>query len=178
MTQQWHLLVPELKQRAWLSPRDQKPPVWRPGQGPRTFLSDNASTWDAFSKLVRRSSLIKCNVTVPAVGCNVTPTVQLSPFERLPTELLDMILNDQDLFVGDITALGVCSKTLWQSILAHVHQDCKASASWAGTPLVCTGSLLTDLPPAICEKFFPDYEQSVKQYHARIQRWHGKHASA
>lgn len=106
-------------------------------------------TWHAFDKLATRtpadsdgletklSKLSKSSAHGPA-----------SSLESLPSEILGMILDNDALSLPDRLAVGLCSKPLWRHSLDLIRAA-SSKATWAKTPLICTGTYLTDLPPKI-----------------------------
>jgi len=164
-------MVPDLGQRQPLGSIEWALGLHR-SVSPQEYFTKAGKTWDAFWKLARVPTIAPVAEFVTAFP-GADASVDASPIERLPAELFDMVLGDTELSTEDLMALGVCSKTLWLQILAHVHEDCrKAAAPWAGTPLLCTGSWLLDLPPAIYEAF-PDQQKREDAYKARTGRWYG-----
>lgn len=135
------------------------------------FLKKGNWKFGAFWKLARLSS--NGTMAVDLTDLEPAGSTRVSPLERLPTELLNQIFDSTELPPEDLVALGVCSKTLWLQVLAHVRQDYrKAAAPWAQKPLLCSGTWLTDLPPAIYEQF-PDEQVYERQYRNRNGRWYG-----
>ena len=68
-----------------------------------------------------------------------------SVFERVPGEVLDMVLG----YLGkrDMVAVGLCSGFLCRHVLQYIETDLrKADAPLAGTEIACTGTYLKDLP--------------------------------
>jgi hypothetical protein len=63
---------------------------------------------------------------------------------------------------ADLVALGLCSQSLWVeavSSIDHIHRSWANERSWAGTPIILTGTYLTRLPQAIydaCPESEPD----------------------
>ncbi|UPL02529.1 hypothetical protein LCI18_013463 [Fusarium solani-melongenae] len=100
-------------------------------------------TFGAFRKLYR-----------PAER-NLSPLTYICPsshLERLPPELIDMIL--KPLGASGMVALGLCSRTLWRHVTSMVRSVYRTSASdpsWAGIPLICASSYIDDLPENLHE---------------------------
>jgi len=70
----------------------------------------------------------------------------------MPAELLKMVFDDGILKEKDITALGLCSQTLWQNMLERVEGAYRKNAApWADSEIACTGSYLAvkDLPEPV-----------------------------
>ena len=70
-----------------------------------------------------------------------------SLLESLPTELLDIILDDEELEKEDIMAVGLASETLWMHALRHVEKQYMSTrAPFAGVEVAVTGTHLRDFP--------------------------------
>ena len=73
----------------------------------------------------------------------------LSHIERLPPELLAMLINHEDISKPDLIALALASDIFMPTIVRHVIQQGQITAAvWAGQELACIGNYLIDLPPA------------------------------
>ncbi|KAM5349452.1 hypothetical protein ACJ41O_005957 [Fusarium nematophilum] len=82
----------------------------------------------------------------------------LSRLERLPSELLRMVF--AFLETNDSVALGLCSRRLWSEAIPAARESYRSWSrdySWAGTPIICTGTYLTRLPQSIYD-IDPDAE--------------------
>ncbi|KAM0429627.1 hypothetical protein ACHAPT_006232 [Fusarium lateritium] len=98
-------------------------------------------TFGAFRKLYRPEN---SGLLPPLYAC---PSSRL---ERLPPELIDMILGP--LGASGMVALGLCSRTLWRHVTSLAQSHYRISAndpSWAGVPLICTSSFIDDLPETL-----------------------------
>ena len=74
--------------------------------------------------------------------------VQLSRLEYLPAELLALVLVDHSLEKADVLAVGLCSQSLWSSVLQHIENECQTrkAAPWADMEIAfgpCTGILFS-----------------------------------
>ncbi|KAJ4355604.1 uncharacterized protein N0V89_003624 [Didymosphaeria variabile] len=163
-SQQWHLLAPSRHQRLSLGPR----------KTPEAFLRGAAiqgdTTLGLFDKLAwPYAALSQTTSKVSVLGENVS----LSPIERLPTELLAMIMDDQELQTTDVINIGLCSRYLWSHTMLHVRRNVRESPpAWARQPLLCSGTWLTELPPAIYERY-PEEQKRQEVYQKRVGRWYG-----
>ncbi|KAF2770267.1 hypothetical protein EJ03DRAFT_78072 [Teratosphaeria nubilosa] len=119
--------------------------------------------WDAFRKLAKPSTIAR-NIMLPET---IMPqTAQLSSIEKMPAEIISMILEDR-------VAFGISSTTLWTHLLSHAQQDTRRSmSSWADTPLICTGTWLQDLPKTIYTAY-PDVWEREQEYLRRTRVWYG-----
>lgn len=148
--QRWSILAPALEERHHVTDGHG---LGYGRTGVPTII-DGDFKWDAFGKLAMNrankvpGSLEKALAKLPPK----TDAERVSPLEKLPNEILSMILDDDQFGRADVAMIGLCSRSLWQQCLSHI----KASAcqgQWANTPLVCTGTYLETLPPAIYEAF-------------------------
>jgi hypothetical protein len=143
--QRWQILVPRLRQGQKLASKD-KYFTSNPGD----FLFNQDQSWDAWSKLAKPVDFDLLRQTVPFTNRGrsaKTSTSSLSSLECMPAELLKMIFDDEVLEEQDITALGLCSQTLWRHMLERVESAYRKSAApWADLEIACTGTYLVDLP--------------------------------
>ncbi|KAK5732636.1 hypothetical protein LTR17_010317 [Elasticomyces elasticus] len=154
-TQRWRWLSPAIGQQHTL-PEDELEGNER--SSPQAFLQGTSSmgAFEKLAQLPRRAN------TDGLYGDTSAQPLWLSPMEGLPCEMISMVVSEMS--PNDIVALGMCSQTLWSHTLAHVERDIKqAAAPWAGKPLVCTGTWLEDLPPAIYE-LYPNELTSEERY--------------
>ncbi|CAK1356563.1 unnamed protein product [Cercospora beticola] len=182
--QRWSIHVPELKHELQMS----LSPGWEEKYTLTEAFVNKKWRFGAFEKLLRRTNVptkLSCDdegscdqvggvpsQLIPAIAKETKP---LAPIERLPVELLNIVLDDPDLDKKDRIALGCCSITSWIFVKAHILADCKRNRiSWAGKSLICTGTWLSDLPTSIVE-LFPDYVEEQKDWNART---HGHHVGA
>lgn len=79
---------------------------------------------------------------------------RLTPLERLPNELLELILDSMMKSKLSVLALGLASTTLYPKILGRIHRDYGHSkiASWAGKEIGFYGRS-APVPPATLLKF-------------------------
>lgn len=161
-SQQWHILAPLAKEQHDVNNDCNIRKAYN--NGLLTFLKGDF-TWNAFEKLVDLTSLDACDIeTVLAKLPQSTNTGGLAAIEALPSELLAMILDDSALETADVLAFGLCSRMLWQHCMSHVRKSlCKGG--WANTPLVCTGTHLSDLPETI-HKLFPSLKEEEEYLQA------------
>ena len=124
-------------------------------------------TWDAFDKLAHR----------PQQGYRLNYLISQprrsndgsrSTLERMPAELLSMIISDPSLHASDVFSFGLCSRLLWNHLLNHVQKECR-KAPWAGTPLLCTGGWLMSVSPAI-HALYPNMKQEEDEFFNRPGR--------
>ncbi|PPJ55357.1 hypothetical protein CBER1_10078 [Cercospora berteroae] len=177
--QRWSIHVPELKQELQLS----LAPGWEEKYTFSEAFVNKKWQFGAFEKLLRRTYVAtkrsdedekRCDrvedVLSQLVSSSTPETKPLAPIERLPAELLNIILDDPDLDKKDKVALGYCSTTTWMFVKTHILADCKRNLiSWAGQSLICTGTWLSDLPASIIE-LSPDYVEEQKDWDARRYR--------
>lgn len=77
------------------------------------------------------------------------PNLSLSLLERLPAEILALIVGAENLDQKDIVNLGLSSRTLWQHVLLHIRLDyVRDSGSLIGTEIACVCDVRTHLPQA------------------------------
>lgn len=108
-------------------------------------------TFGAFRKLYRPAER---DLLPPAYTC---PSSRL---ERMPPELIDMIL--EPLGASGMVALGLCSRTLWRHVTSMVRSVYRTSASdpsWAGIPLICASSFVDDLPESL-QDLYPEVKEA------------------
>ncbi|KAJ4329087.1 hypothetical protein N0V84_000446 [Fusarium piperis] len=89
-------------------------------------------------------------------------TYPSSYLERLPPELIDMIL--EPLGASGMVALGLCSRALWRHVTSMVRSAYRTSASdpspsWAGIPLICASSFIDDLPESLHD-LYPEVNEA------------------
>lgn len=93
----------------------------------------------------------------------------LSHIERLPPELLAMLINHEDITKPDLIALALSSEILMPNILHHIElQDQITAAVWAGQELACIGNYLIDLPPV-----FEKDGLFHSTLHSTVKSWRG-----
>ena len=133
---------------------------------PQNFLLGDF-TWDAFDRLAQCG---KQELDLQSMLSSLPQrrSKKASPLERVPPELLNIIISDPCLDVEDVIAFGLASQSLWLHVLGHIQDAC-AKAPWAGTPLLCTGSYLMSVPPAI-HALYPIMEQEEKEFFNRPGR--------
>jgi hypothetical protein len=143
--QRWQILVPRLRQGQRLAPKGEYFT-----SNPEDFLFDQDQSWDAWWKLAKPVdfNLLRKTASFTNRGYGAkTSTSSLSSLECIPAELLKMIFDDEVLEKRDITALGLCSQTLWQHMLERVESAYRNNAApWADCEIACTGTYLVDLP--------------------------------
>ena len=149
--QRWQLLAPKLQEQLDLSADFQHPK--RYGTSPQHFMLGDF-TWDAFERLVTKSVRHHDSHTLLTKVLSASRVHGQSVLENLPPELLTMIIESPHLDKKDVLALALCSQTLWSIVVDYIkHRE--AQELWAGTPLILTGTYLTDFAPAI-HNIFPD----------------------
>lgn len=159
--QQWHILLPQRRQRQTLRSTDCY------SSSPPDFLIADVG-FDALNKLARIENN-RPRSTDSGLGTGAARSTQLSPLEAMPAELLANILDDPGLDPADILAVGVCSTTLWSHALLHIRQARRRDASpFANTPLLCTGTHLTELPSAVHE-LYPEQLAKQREWDRRPQ---------
>ncbi|TKA62738.1 hypothetical protein B0A55_09041 [Friedmanniomyces simplex] len=122
-------------------------------------------SFGAFEKLARLPSRPPANLIYMNGRTRTSP---LSAIEKLPSELIGLILGDTDISPKDVIAFGMCSSELWSQTLSHIQRDIRDStAPWAGKPMLCTGTWLTTLPPAIYE-LYPKEIEAESNYQTQI----------
>jgi len=162
-SQKWVLLSPDLGQRQGLI----EGAVPYGHDNPANFMSQDL-IWDAFQKLAKPS--IDRNAFNDWNQDLIASSAGVSPVERMPAELLAMLLAQSSFTARDILAFGVCSKTLWQHVILHIHQDNRQSASWADKPLLCAGTWLTDLPLVMYDRD-PQLDEHEQHYRNHQGYW-------
>ncbi|KAK3117156.1 hypothetical protein LTR53_001735 [Teratosphaeriaceae sp. CCFEE 6253] len=174
--QRWNLLSPAIAQRETLRRRNGE------GVTPQRFLSTEHD-FGAFDKLARLPARI-ARASIPILaGFQDSRSIGdsrhgLTPIERLPVELLGIVLADADLEPTDVIAVGMCSRELWAHALFHIQGDVVThTGAWAGKPLLCSGTWLTDLPPAIYSRF-PVAVEAEAKYQSRPVSVYGGGRSA
>lgn len=150
--QQWHLLAPTIQQRLQLGPVE--------GSCSNEDALQYLFAFDAFSKLARLPARA-VRVRRADLGVLSKRKTSVTAVERLPAEVLDLIFGQVN--KKDAVALGLTSSTLWMHLLGHIEHDVGRGGPWAGVPLLCTGTWLEDLPPAMYERFSEELE-SQKRY--------------
>lgn len=146
-------------------------------QSPEHFLADCASL-DAWQRLYRLNTLPICNVPLLPSTLLPNPRPETPPddgtlslasgrarakqsrLETLPLELLSMVtsclLEDHDTPL----ALALCSTYLWDHVVNQELSRYRGrGGAWAGQPLICTATWLTELAPpvlAYCPKLVED----------------------
>ena len=116
--------------------------------------SDTFSNVDMFWRL---ASVGNAQDSSPRLELSVSRNAKLSQLEKLPTEMLDGIL-DQIFEPHDLINLGVCSRTLFACAVATIRSRFRgAAARWSNTPLICPYTLTNTLPPAIHD-LYPSIE--------------------
>ncbi|KAK5170987.1 uncharacterized protein LTR77_004131 [Saxophila tyrrhenica] len=132
------------------------------------FLKEDF-TFDAFDRLARHESGTKRDPTESYRNLHTRrSSASSSAIERLPPELMSMVLSDPDLSSNDIVSLGLASNALWVLFLAHAQQI-RRMQSWAGKPLLCTGTYLMSVPPAI-HTMFPNFKTEEEEFFNRPGR--------
>src|SRR5271155_2067508 len=143
--QRWQILAPRLRQGQRLAAKTEYYT-----SNPEDFLFNQDQSWDAWSKLAKPVDfdLFRQIVSFTKRGSGAkTSTSSLSSLECMPAELLKMIFDDEILEKQDITALGLCSQTLWQHMLECVESAYRKNAApWADSEIACIGTYLVDLP--------------------------------
>ncbi|KAK1055904.1 hypothetical protein LTR74_015337 [Friedmanniomyces endolithicus] len=160
----WNLLSPSTRQLQQLDFQSDAY-CW----SPRHFLQESGGNLGAFEKLARLSfpPPVKFNHTNGA-----TRTGLLSLIEKLPSELIGLILSEAGMSHREIIALGLCSSELWSQTLSHIQRDMRDNtAPWAGKPLLCSGTWLTNLPPAIYERY-PEEIEAERKYQNVLAQVH------
>ena len=160
----WNLLSPSTRQHQQLNFQSDAY-CW----SPRYFLQESGSNFGAFEKLAR----LPCP---PPVNFNDTHgaarTEPLSLVEELPSELIGLILSEAGMSHREIIAFGLCSSELWLQTLSHIQRDVRDNtAPWAGKPLLCSGTWLTTLPPAIYERY-PEEIEAERKYQNVLAQVH------
>jgi hypothetical protein len=143
--QRWQILAPRLRQGQKLAAKNEYFT-----SNPVNFLFNQGQSWDAWSKLAKPVDFDLSRQTVSFTNRGYgakTSASSLSSLECMPSELLKMVFDDDILEKQDITALGLCSQTLWQHMLERVESEYRKNAApWADFEIACTGTYLEDLP--------------------------------
>lgn len=143
--EQWHILAPRLREQIDITDDCAR---GSSATDLKYFLNGNF-TWDAFDRLIDRApadaSVVEKKLSKLS---NASTSARPSPFESLPNELFVMIFDDEALSRSDRLAIGLCSKVLWRHCLQHV-EAARSRPTWSKTPLICTGTYLTDLPETV-----------------------------
>ena len=166
--EQWHLLAPRLGELFPLAIPDygedepSSSAFYYSTESPSEYLFSD-QTWDSWSRLARpavsRHALSSRKTPLP---CSAHVKTELAPLERMPTELLTLIIESDTLEKEDVIALGLSSPSLWQHAVQQVRKACyQIAAPWANTPIACTGTYLTSLPP-VFERDNPDPGRSPR----------------
>lgn len=143
--QNWSLLAPLLEER-------------QPGFGRYSFFMNRDEgkkepTFRVFDRLVSNTDVSKSGLAL----FELSPTASSSVLESLPAEMIRMVISECGLTFRDIIAFAACSKSLWNHSISYVMAS-SAEGTWVNTPLVCVGTYLKSLPPALYE-YYPDMEQ-------------------
>ena len=102
---------------------------------------DRTTSWNAwykFAKPVRRStaSIVTIDQSLIRSHC-----VEPSSLERLPIELLTLIIQIPGLRKQDVISLGASSSFLWAFVLEFIRKQCElTSGAWAGHPVACVSN--------------------------------------
>ncbi|KAF7195885.1 hypothetical protein HII31_02765 [Pseudocercospora fuligena] len=171
--QRWNILVPTLEQKQEL--------LLEPGYEHRYTLTqeflEEQWSFNAFERLFVQPKTNKNERVKPCVIDAVNEAMRStkqSPFELLPTEMFHVVLNEGCLDKEDIVALGCCSTTTWDMVKPYIVADCKRNrVSWAGKPLLCSGTWLTKPPPALFELFPEQKEKENEWKTGPRQHWRG-----
>lgn len=161
MPERWAILAPTLQQiirlpdLAWPEGSDPAIGGWwsrHRKTDPFAFCYNNLS-FMALQRLLGPISLDKS--TNPSLWNRALlarrPSAVPSTLERLPAELIRSIFSYLD--PADVVISGLCSQRLWNHAIGFIRETCRHAgiAPWAGTPLLCVGTYLTELPPALKE---------------------------
>lgn len=143
--QNWSLLAPILEQR-------------QPGFGGYSFFLNRDKekkepTFRVFDRLVPNVDVSESDLARFELSSSASSSV----LESLPSEMIRMVISECGLAFCDIISLAACSKSLWNHAMSYVMAS-SAQGTWVNTPLVCVGTYLTSLPPALYE-YYPDMEQ-------------------
>ncbi|TKA47721.1 hypothetical protein B0A54_02095 [Friedmanniomyces endolithicus] len=99
-------------------------------------------------------------------------TGPMSFIEKVPSELISLILSEKGMTNTDVIAFGLCSTELWAQAVFHIQRDVRDNtAPWAGRPLLCSGSWLTTLPPPIYERY-PEEIEAERKYQTVLAQKH------
>lgn len=158
--QRWTLLAPKLQQRQGLFSHLED--SWEKRRyGPLDFCYDKLC-FGAFEKLYKSppSSAIISQLCQPFKPSQHTSSISI--LENLPPELIGNIFSVLE--PDELVALGLCSQKLWVQAVRAIHDRYhNCSGVWAGTPIVCTGTYLQDLPQTIYD-LFPSIEKDTKAW--------------
>ena len=160
----WNLLSPRTRQRQELN---YQPDAY--SGSPQSFLQGSNSSFGAFEKLAR----LPFPPPVKYNQMNILARPRsLSLIEKLPSELISLILGKGGMTHQEIIAFGTCSSELWSQTLSHIQRDVRDNtAPWAGNPLLCSGTWLTNLPPAIYERY-PEEIEAERKYQDVLAQVH------
>ncbi|KAF4471303.1 hypothetical protein FALBO_1785 [Fusarium albosuccineum] len=143
--QRWFFLVPLLKQKLQLPEIED---FHFRNDSPKAFCIFNLSI-NAFDRLYSPLSTGHSTERLAAF-LKITPPrnfSRLSSLEKLPLELLTAVFDLLD--QRDLVALGLCSQKLWIDSVSTMRHWSRHGVSWAGTPMILTGTKLLALPDAI-----------------------------
>ena len=148
--QRWQLIAPRIKQS---KPLDTDERVWSTSIHDAVF--NPKGVFDAWSKLAQPvipSTSAKATPSPSASTAEANKHTVRSGMEKLPVELMLMILESGDLSKSDIMALALASPALRPIIISHIRSSyMKVAAPWAGTPIAVLGNYSLDLPPSFME---------------------------
>ncbi|KAK0275909.1 hypothetical protein LTR35_010678 [Friedmanniomyces endolithicus] len=160
----WNLLSPSTRQLQQLLFQTDTY-CWSPWH----FLHKSGSSFGAFEKLARLPfpPPVKFNYAHGAAR-----TGPMSFIEKVPSELISLILSEKGMTNTDVIAFGLCSTELWAQAVFHIQRDVRDNtAPWAGRPLLCSGSWLTTLPPPIYERY-PEEIEAERKYQTVLAQKH------
>ncbi|KAH6880637.1 hypothetical protein B0T10DRAFT_411533 [Thelonectria olida] len=152
--ERWWLLAPQKKQRIML-PNHDNTTCW--DLSPKYFCTYYLS-FNAFKLLC--DSLGNTNIKTKEHlidGLNqVMPrkAARQSQLEKLPSELLGTLFHILE--AKDFVSLSLCSQTLWNHAITWAQNGFRRwrnEYSWAGTPIICTGTHLHVLPQLMYDMF-------------------------
>lgn len=160
--ERWWILAPQKKQRIML-PNHENTTCWE--LSPQYFCTYHLS-FNAFRLLCNPLD----NTHIKTKGHLIDGLSQVMPrkaarqsqLERLHPELLGRLFELLD--PEDFAALGLCSQTLWTQAITWAQNGYRrwgTEYSWAGTPIICTGSRLHALPQPIYD-MFPEAKPGLK----------------
>lgn len=132
----WQLLAPRLRQKARVMPNIHDPRMY------------SESPWGAFDKLAKLSDpKNREDFFFAKDSLNKSSSV----LEKLPTELLDSIIEKLNSFEA-VVHLGLCSKSMWNRALGYVLDERRRRAGcWAKTPILCAAETVDDFPDALID---------------------------